>query len=666
MRPAAQENIDGLTPRVLLTGILALVAVAFLPVLGFRFVYDDTWTLITNGFLRHPADWWLLFTGEATVRHVPDTFRPTLVLFDLLTYQLFGLTAWVHHAISVLIHIVVCGLGACWLGRVGAPIRLRAAWVGIFGLLAIHAEAVSVVSFREDLLAAAFGLGALCVASEAINRRRIGWRGAAAALLMALACGAKMSAAGLPLLWLIVHVSRPWTPLDREPDLDRGGPRPAPRRQTSTLILTALLGLGVTVVLLHTIGVTGSVVPYGGEVDLRLYANRVGQSAVLAASMPIQWMYVQQMLIPVGLSPEYVDAGARWTDPATMMATAAFVLAIAYGCWCLRRRPLVACVLLGFVALALPTANFVPMPNMRAERLMYLPSVPVCLGLAAGLLAVGRILARRLGPLWIWAPVVVCCVIQGSALLAACGTYRSNRQLWLTAAAKAPGSARAQALVAESLMVALRRTDESEPAHASLVRTIGAHCTNAERLDPQYELTHLCFARLAIARREWAVAGRRLQQALDVSVDRHARIVSSAAEVALDNPAVPADKRRELALQILVRGMREYPYSPEIQLAAANVHHVLGDAQAALEHLHNAQRLAPERAHVVLREIEVLLDHGSVDQARKIWTEQRQVIVRANPALQSAMRTRLERAEQLFPYAPSPATLSSGVTSDEP
>ncbi|MGB1277128.1 MAG: hypothetical protein ACPG77_15395, partial [Nannocystaceae bacterium] len=446
----------------------------------------------------------MLFTGEATARHVPDTFRPTLVVFDMLTYQLFGLSAAVHHGISIVLHTLVCALGVRLLGKLGAPDLLRAGFLLLFGMLAIHAEAIAVVSFREDLLAAALGLGSLIVATKATaatRRARFGLYGVVAGVLMAVACGAKMSAAGLPVLWLLVCTSNPW----------RRTPSPGSTTSVSRLLVVfTLMAIGVLVVLAHTYWVTGSVVPYGGAVDLRLHANRVGQSAVLAASMPMQLGYLQQMLVPLGLSPEYVDTTGSWTDLATVLATTAWVAIIGYGVWCIRRRPLVACVLLGFVVLALPTANFVPMPNMRAERLMYLPSLPVCLGLAVALLALGRRLATRLGPVWALAPIAVMAVIQGSALMAACGTYRSNRQLWMVAEVTAPGSARAQALVAESLLVPLRSLPESEPAHAVLQGRIEAHCTNAERLDASYELSHLCFARLAIVRRDWATASRRL------------------------------------------------------------------------------------------------------------------------------------------------------------
>jgi hypothetical protein len=78
------------------------------------------------------------------------------------------------------------------------------------------------------------------------------------------------------------------------------------------------------------------------------------------------------------------------------------------------------------------------MPNMRADRFMYLPSLPVCLGLAALLLAAGRRLAERLRePSAQVAPVAVFAVIHGAVLVGASFTYRDNSHVW--AIAELPG-----------------------------------------------------------------------------------------------------------------------------------------------------------------------------------------------------------------------------------
>jgi hypothetical protein len=156
-RPAPLEQLESalleLGPGTLLGGILLLVFSLHIPLLNYPLVYDDGWVLITNGFLREP-DWSLLASSEASKLHVPDAFRPTSVVFDVLSYRVLGLRAGAHHALSIALHLGVCASLWAWLRRLGASISSCAAATLLFGVTALHAEVVAVVSYREDLLAA--------------------------------------------------------------------------------------------------------------------------------------------------------------------------------------------------------------------------------------------------------------------------------------------------------------------------------------------------------------------------------------------------------------------------------------------------------------------------------------------------------------------------------
>ena len=114
----------------------------------------------------------------------------------------------------------------------------------------------------------------------------------------------------------------------------------------------------------------------------------------------------------------------------------------------------------------------------------------------------------------------------------------------------APGSARAQAASGELLLANLGGAPDQARRDLLLARA-EAHCINAERLDPRYELPQLCFARLAAARKDWAEARRRFAAALAVSPDRNARIFAGLAQTSLDLPDVPEPRRRALALEAL-------------------------------------------------------------------------------------------------------------------
>ncbi|HEY0134086.1 MAG TPA: hypothetical protein VGB85_08400, partial [Nannocystis sp.] len=497
-----------LSPRVVLAALLALIGLVLLPQLGFGLVYDDGWTLVTNGFLRVPGELGVLFSPEAVARNIPDAFRPGLVLFDMLSYQLLGLDARWHHALSIALHLGTCAALAMWLRRLGAPMLLWAGTLALFGLLAIHAEAIAVVSFREDLLAALLALAAAWTASVAVRRARAWPLAIAAALLSLAACSMKQSAAAMPLLWLLAEALAPWET----------------RRPWRRLLgLAAALIVGAAATLAFTLYLYGDLNPYGAG-NLRLYASRVGTGPVLAMSTQIHLSYLQQMLVPVGLAPEYVDAGADWDEPATLLASTGLLALLLYGVSCVRRRPVVALAIVGGFILALPTSNLAAMPNMRADRFMYLPSLAVCLGLAAAALAAGGRLAVRLGrPQLLLVPLAALAVLHGAVLAGTAFTYRSNGQLWATARKSAPGSARAQAASGELLLANLGGAPDQARRDLLLARA-EAHCINAERLDPHYELPQLCFARVAAARKDWVEARRRFAAALAVSPDRNARI----------------------------------------------------------------------------------------------------------------------------------------------
>lgn len=640
----------GLAPRVVLLALLLLIALVLLPQLGFGLVYDDGWTLVANGFLRVPGELGVLFSPEAVARNIPDAVRPGLVLFDMLSYQLVGLDPRAHHALSIALHLGVCAALVAWLRRLGAPLALWASVLALFGLLAIHAEAIAVVSFHEDLLATLLAVLAALTASAAVRRARAWPLALVAALLSLGACAMKQSAAAIAPLWLLTEALAPWQVR-----------RPWPR----------LLGLGLALLLgaAALIGFSwwlhGSISPYGAE-NLRLYANRVGLAPVLAMSTQIHLVYLQQMVLPFGLAPEYSDSGARWTDPATLLASAALLALLVYGTACARRRPLVTLAIVGAFILALPTSNLAAMPNMRADRFMYLPSIPVCIGLAALALALGRRLAARLArPTLLFAPVAALAILQGAVLVGTAFTYRSNNQLWATARRSDPGSARAQAASGELLLANLDQTSEAQRRDLLLAR-VETHCEIAERQDPDYELPQLCFARLAAARKDWREAHHRFAAALALSPDRNARILAGLAQTSLDLPGHSEADRRRLALEALEPGLVRYPYSPELHEVAGQIFHRLGEPLRALEHYRRARTLAPERGQPLLGELSLLLDLGLPIAAHTLVAAHRQTWLATDPIDRTALIARHRDALQLF--APSMILSADlvGVFANEP
>lgn len=642
-------------PRILLAGLLALAAIVYLPTLGFGFVYDDHWTLLANGFLRCPEDLALLLGPGAHAAHVPDAFRPTAVVFDTLTYQLFGAHAHWHHAANVALHVGVCAALWCWIIGRGYALPIAAATVAIFGTLAIHAEVVAVVSYREDLLAAGLGLWALVVADRVTDGERAPWQLVWVALLSVLACGAKWSAITLPAVWWLARALGPVR--DAAP---RG------RRVAAAIALC----VGPALAMLHQMYALGASSPYDDQVGI--HAAAWARSDVLASSVQIHADVLVQMIAPYRLSPEYVDRPASWGDAATLACAAGMLLALGHAVMHARRRRAWALVALSVAVLWLPTANLWPMPNMRADRFAYLPSVAVALGVAIVLVAAGRRLALALAGTthaqWaVAAPVVAFVVVHGAVAQATATTYKTDGRLWEIALRRAPDSARAHALLGEILVTNLQADAAADPV---LVARARAHCMRALQLAPDDALPHLCAARLAVAGKAWRVAHAHFERALQRARAREDRILTALASVTLDLDDVPYPERVDRTDALLARAVREFPYASEIAAVSGRIEHRLGRADRAFEHYRRARKLRPERWDVVFWGLELALDLGDSRAAWTIWRGARDLLPEADPRWVDAARRRVYDALATFPHGVAstlPLTdLAPESSSDDP
>ncbi len=217
------------------------------------------------------------------------------------------------------------------------------------------------------------------------------------------------------------------------------------------------------------------------------------------------------------------------------------------------------------------------------------------------------------------------------------------------ASRRAPDSARAQAIYGELLLANRKPEERDSPADLRLLAKVRGQCRRALALDPLDEISHLCEARLAIAEEAWEVAERSLRRALELSVDRNHRILSTLAEVTLDQPNLNEDDRREKALELLARAIREYPYAVEVWGAAGRVLHRIGDPTRAQLAFRQAYSLAPERPETSLWAIEAALDRGDRELAARLLRSRAKVLRSAAPGLVAALERRLEDHALLFP-----------------
>ena len=608
----------------------------------------------------------MLVGPEGQRAHVPDASRPTLVVFDGLSIACLGLDARAHHALSILLHLTTTAALVGWIGRAGASQELQLATALIFGLMGIHAQAIAVISFREDLLAASLGLGACLAAASGLQQRGASaWRMALLALIaQGLAVGAKWSALPLPLVFAMVHLL---DPKSRET-----------AHRVRVIVMTLVLTVASGLALAFTSWALGGGLPYADGADGVGLASRLPRNDVWLASAVILARRLIMMLAPWGLSPEAVDRGATWSDPGVIPVVlglaALLVYAVACGLIALRShtptatappptmtwRATVCVVVLSWLVLVLPVSNLVPMPNMDAERFMYLPSAPLAVALGACGLALGTYLSRHrsLDPVRKMTPVLALATLQGVALASALRPYASNTALWDAALRGAPGSARAHAMLGLQLAATL---DARELVDEDLRRRARTECRIAAHHDPREELAYVCHARVALIDRDFGAAARAMDRALEIPSFRRDRLLAVAIEVALDDPRIPWEQRRGHALGLASDALSEHPFSPEVAAAAARVAHRAGAPHHALELLRRVRSLRPDRWETVVEAIEIALDQGRVQLAMSTWLAERALLAQAPEGRRRGLLRRLTSAARVHPPNLLHCALAPGV-----
>ncbi len=423
--------------------LVALLAVLpFLNALTAGFALDDFPRIVSNPMVqgREPALRLLTWVDR------PEIYRPLTMLTFALNARL-GTSATGYHVVNVLVHAAVTVLTLA-LAKLVLRSSLGAAVAAVlFAVHPIHTEAVTNVFGRAELLAALFVLICLLALARAIgdgptDTRRVAWLGGS---LVAFGAGlfSKESAVTAIALCGVVHY---W--ISRE------------RRVTRTLrmlvpyVLVAIAYLGWRRYLVGALGMPS----LPGFLDNPL--AHVGLAPRLGTALVIVADYLRLLTFPLALSSDYsfnqVPLVTSPWDGRLPLAAAVFVM-LAVGVMVGLRRAPATVVVAAFVFVPLAaTANiFVVIGTIKAERLLYLPSLGWCL-LAGWLVA---LLARRRRLLALGALAIVLGLFVGRTWVRN-HDWRDEATAHAAAVRTAPDSAKAHYNWARDL-IAQRRLDEA-------------------------------------------------------------------------------------------------------------------------------------------------------------------------------------------------------------
>jgi protein O-mannosyl-transferase len=351
-------------PRVAVL-LALLAAVAYANTLKGGFTFDDEPDIRRNPAVTHGVDLAGIFISPLPPG---DLYRPLTVLTFAANEALSPANASLFHAVNIVLHAGVTVLVfvlALWLF---ASVRIATLAGVLFALHPVHTEAVANLVGRAELLAAFLGLTALLTAARAdhtTSRRRRILLQSVSVTSFALALLSKESAlVVLPLIVLFrmaLRGERLWSGLWAE-------------LRSLDWVPYVLCALLAGVLRYYVVGVltADSVTPLDNVLAFVPWTVRV------RSALAVLWEYFGLMNVPWVLSADYSYNQIRpvdsWLNPK-FLAGAVLVIfaAVAYT---RHAQPAVRfAAAFPFVALMLTSNVFFPIGTVKAERLLYLPSI---------------------------------------------------------------------------------------------------------------------------------------------------------------------------------------------------------------------------------------------------------------------------------------------------
>ncbi len=387
-------------------GRVALIAVVvYLNAIPADFAFDDK--LIqrdpringSEGFWRiFVTDYWYKYIGTSA-----DLYRPLTIASYALNFMIAGLNSSAFHAVNVVLHAAVCALVVILIDALLRD-RLLALVCGLlFATHPIHAEAVTGIVGRAEILTALFLLLALYLHARQYTLRGVGqtvWLPVAGLAYFCALLSKETAIVGPGLLLLVDVVGR----MRRRREVSDGRPgstaeqRSAPRLAHTAGVLAMYVAIAAVYVWVRflVVGV------FLQKPPLKNYYLLFGHPLTtrLLTGFKVLAIYAKLLFFPVTLSADYsyrqvtLSESFDFLGPVVgMIAGLCLTGAFAYA---VRARIVAVVFALGFFAVAYSVVSnlIVPIGVLVAERLMYLPSVGFCAALAW----VGIALSRRYAP----------------------------------------------------------------------------------------------------------------------------------------------------------------------------------------------------------------------------------------------------------------------------
>ena len=340
-------------------GILALLClIAYQPVFSNQLIdWDDLKYITENTITRN-----LSFQGilNAFTTPVMGNYHPLTMISLAINFKLSGDSAFAYHFTNLLLHI----LNSVWVLKIvqalglGKNVSRVAAF--LFALHPLHVESVAWAAERKDVLYTFFALASwwFYIRFRNAGSTHITWLGYSLLLFIA-SCLSKGMAVTLPVLLIAGDLLSPdaqdW------------------KKRIKWLIPFGLLSIGFGIVAVWAQEIQGGMaVKYNLDLFSRIIIALRGY-----------WFYLQQTIVPYGLSAIYPYPANLPGLPLVWyaQASAAIVLIITALYWG-RNSRIIIFTIMGYTGVIFPVLQLLPVGDaVAADRYFYLASVPVFIGL---------------------------------------------------------------------------------------------------------------------------------------------------------------------------------------------------------------------------------------------------------------------------------------------
>jgi len=389
----SSTTLPELTRRTAYLVIALVVTIGYANSLNCGFAQDDVYVVTVNRAIRDLPHIYRVFAQPYWgIGHEEQaTYRPVVNISLALNYAVHGFHPLGYHFVNLVLHAFNCCLlyGLVYAYTRWSQLALFTAL--LFAAHPVHVEAVTQVVGRTELLAAGFGFlswHAYLRIGEGRHWRWLAWA--------AFAGGMYAKESALTLIGVIGLA-----------ELCAGRLRTRQEWQRAALDATGYLVVAASDILIRRL-VNGQ---FGVHGDQTYFYGDPWYTRVLTMSQGMV-EYFRLLLFPYKLCAFYDFSFFPKVSTITPRVAASLMLVaavIGVGFWAWRRQPLVAfAILMFFVSVSLVSNIVVPTGIVIAERVLYVPSVSVCLLGGLGLATLHR---RSRGGCY--AAVGLCVVILG-------------------------------------------------------------------------------------------------------------------------------------------------------------------------------------------------------------------------------------------------------------